>query len=120
MPPVELESPSSTPAAMEPSEPQPSWLSKEFLQGLKALPEVRKLLWKVGKEPPEINNRREKVAACILATRGNVPAKPCSRCATGKGPMANCIALGEWLHGSCANCHFHGQGYQCSFRDGQG
>ena len=118
MPQQESDAESPLPSTLGPSDAQPAFLADGYLHDLKQLPELRPIAWKPGKAVPEINNRREKVAACLVATRGVVADKPCTNCARGKGPMANCVSLAPWIHSSCANCHFHGQGYQCSFRSG--
>lgn len=113
-------SPVPTPTGITPVQQQPIWKSKEWLKELKELPELREIPWKSGTQPASANNRRESIAACIMATRGKIAQTPCTCCARGKGNFSFCISLPGWFNGSCANCHYGAQGSLCSFRGIQG
>jgi hypothetical protein len=58
------------------------------------------------------SNREAFVAQCV----GAVQIVLCKSCRKEKGPWKGCVAVDGFLVGSCANCHYGGEGGRCSFR----
>jgi hypothetical protein len=58
------------------------------------------------------SNREAFLAQCV----GAVQIAPCKSCLKGQGPWNGCVAVAGFLVGSCANCHYGGEGRRCSFR----
>src|SRR5579871_5472142 len=48
--------------------------------------------------------------------RGDVANPPCISCSKGSGPFPVCVTVTDALRGSCASCHYGGEGSRCSFR----
>ena len=42
--------------------------------------------------------------AAMLYRRGDVAARPCTRCALGNGQYQECVHLADYWDGVCANC----------------
>jgi hypothetical protein len=61
------------------------------------------------------SNRESYLAQCI----GAVQTAPCKSCNKGQGPWKDCVVVPGFLNGSCANCHFGGEGTRCSLRPGK-
>jgi hypothetical protein len=58
------------------------------------------------------SNREAYLAQCV----GAVSATPCKSCSKGLGPWKQCCVVVDFLRGSCANCHYGGEGKRCSLR----
>jgi hypothetical protein len=61
------------------------------------------------------SNREAYLAQCV----GAVQTAPCKSCLKGQGPWKGCVVVADFLKGSCANCHYNGEGQRCSFRPGK-
>jgi hypothetical protein len=61
------------------------------------------------------SNREAYLAQCV----GAVQTAPCKPCLKGQGPWKGCVVVTGFLKGSCANCHYNGEGRRCSFRPGK-
>lgn len=99
---------------------QPKNASPTFLARLSQLPIQRSLPWREGQElPPErstASSRVQQRGACLLATRGIINDNSCNHCKAGRGRFTDCIVLGNWFQGACANCVFTSKGNRCSSR----
>jgi hypothetical protein len=58
------------------------------------------------------SNREAYLAQCV----GAVQTAPCKSCLKGQGPWKGCVLVSGFLVGSCANCHYGGEGGRCSLR----
>jgi Protein of unknown function (DUF3716) len=58
------------------------------------------------------SNREAYLAQCV----GVVSPTPCGHCAKDDGPWDQCVSVPGFLVGSCANCHYGGEGTRCSLR----
>ena len=58
------------------------------------------------------SNREAYLAQCV----GAVQTVPCKSCLKDQGPWKGCVLVSGFLVGSCANCHYGGEGGRCSFR----
>lgn len=99
--------------------------SLNYLDSLRALPEVRPIPWMPGKElPPDKSTespRTQTKSAFLLSTRGKINDPPCNHCTSGVGRFLHCITLEGWFHGACATCQMGTRGNLCSLRsDGGG
>jgi hypothetical protein len=93
----------------------------DTLEGLRALPVVRQIPWKEGKELTEeqITKQTARVqtrGAFLLVTRGQVRNPQCNRCVTGTGRFSLCVSLDGWFKGACATCEMATRGNLCSLR----
>jgi hypothetical protein len=61
------------------------------------------------------SNREAYLTQCV----GAVSAAPCKSCSKGLGPWKQCCVAAGFLRGSCANCHYGGEGKRCSLRPGK-
>lgn len=90
------------------------------LDALAALPVVRSVPWKPGKElPPDKSTespRYQTRGGCLLAMRGHVMEPRCSHCASPGSRLSLCVSLPGWYRGSCAACQMRAKGAQCSLR----
>ncbi|KAK4161023.1 hypothetical protein QBC43DRAFT_218608 [Cladorrhinum sp. PSN259] len=96
-----------------------------YVPGLLQLPQIRSLDWNEGrlKSHPFVDTKPRDISALIMQITGDPAPKPCSKCATGRGPFKSCIMLsskapiGPLTHiFACANCFYHfGQTY-CSHK----
>ncbi|KAE8449580.1 hypothetical protein EG329_007910 [Mollisiaceae sp. DMI_Dod_QoI] len=90
------------------------------VEKLRALPEVRPIPWRPGKEcPPEKSTestRPQTRGAFLLATRGKIRNPPCTHCETGSGRFSLCVSLNDWYFGACATCVMATRGNKCSLR----
>jgi hypothetical protein len=94
----------------------------------------RELSWR---KPMSINFRGHTTfpEAGLLQLLGTPNTRSCTRCQNGAGPFSQCVSFHEPLSdelpnhpadmplpygGSCANCHWNGQGSLCSLRPGGG
>lgn len=95
-----------------------------YLDSLRALPEIRPIPWMPGKElPPDKSTespRTQTKSAFLLSTRGKINDPPCNHCTSGVGRFLHCITLEGWFHGACATCQMGTRGNLCSLRDGGG
>ena len=57
--------------------------------------------------------------AYLAQATGVVSAAPCGHCARGVGPWTECVVVAQLFGGSCANCHYGGEGVRCSLRPGK-
>ncbi|OQD59929.1 hypothetical protein PENPOL_c044G02110 [Penicillium polonicum] len=69
---------------------------------------------------PDLHVKTGKTATNLEAVMAQVVGddvdEECEECARGLGPFTTCVTVEEELKGACANCHWVGQGYKCSFR----
>ena len=96
-----------------------------YLDSLRALPEVRPIPWMPGKElPPDKSTespRTQTKSAFLLSTRGKINDPGCNHCQSGVGRFLHCITMDGWFHGACATCQMGTRGNLCSLRsDGVG
>ncbi|OBT77097.1 hypothetical protein VF21_02913 [Pseudogymnoascus sp. 05NY08] len=111
------------PATAVRSTPQPiSGLMEEprrsrALAALLALPDARYLEFRTldPNDPPNLG-RMQNIEAAVGFTAGEIVVPGCSDCAAGHGQFAGCVRVEGWLHRSCTNCHFGGEGSRCSLR----
>jgi hypothetical protein len=61
------------------------------------------------------SNREAYLTQCV----GAVSPTPCKSCSKGLGPWKQCCVAAGFLRGSCANCHYGGEGKRCSLRPGK-
>jgi hypothetical protein len=61
------------------------------------------------------SNREAYLVQCV----GVLQATPCKSCSKGLGPWKQCCVVADFLRGSCANCHYGGEGKRCSLRPGK-
>jgi hypothetical protein len=61
------------------------------------------------------SNREAYLVQCV----GALSAPPCKPCSKGLGPWKQCCIVTDFLKGSCANCHYSGEGKRCSLRPGK-
>jgi hypothetical protein len=59
-----------------------------------------------------MSNREATVAQSV----GAPAPSPCGLCAKGGGLWTSCVVVAGFLRGSCANCHYGGNGFKCTFR----
>ncbi|OBT79762.1 hypothetical protein VF21_01470 [Pseudogymnoascus sp. 05NY08] len=87
------------------------------LAALLALPDARHLEFRAldPNDPPNLG-RMQNMEAAVGFTAGEIVVPGCSDCAAGHGQFAGCVRVEGWLHGSCTNCHFGGEGSRCSLR----
>ncbi|OBT60181.1 hypothetical protein VE03_10424 [Pseudogymnoascus sp. 23342-1-I1] len=118
--PVVLDSP--TPAHQMALQVLQSGMSEEprrsrALTSLLALPDARHLEFR-SLDPNDLPNlaRVQNLEAAIAYTVGEVAQPPCTMCVRGHGHFSECVLAAGFLSGSCANCHFGGEGRRCSFR----
>lgn len=94
--------------------------SGDQLDELRALPEIRSIPWKAGKElPAEASTEAQRVqtrGACLLVTRGEIRDPPCSHCSKDLGRFSACIALDSFFNGACATCQLATRANLCDFR----
>lgn len=92
----------------------------DSLERLRALPPVRPIPWREGKElPPEKSTDSDRVqtrGACLLAARGVVNEPPCTHCASGAGRFSVCVFLEGFFGGACATCQMASRGNVCNLR----
>ena len=94
--------------------------SGDQLDDLRALPEIRPIPWRTGKELSHEQSveaqRVQTRGACLLVTRGQVRDPPCSHCSKDVGRFSLCVALDDWFNGACATCYLVARPNQCEFR----
>ncbi|KAG9240222.1 hypothetical protein BJ878DRAFT_308092 [Calycina marina] len=95
-------------------------LSGDQLDELRALPEIRPIPWKPGKELPlEASIEAQRVqtrGACLLVTRGEVREPRCTHCSKDLGRFSMCVALEGVFNGACATCQLATRANLCDFR----
>ncbi|OAF56004.1 hypothetical protein VC83_07957 [Pseudogymnoascus destructans] len=87
------------------------------LASLLTLPDARHLEFR-SLIPADLPNlaRVQNLEAAVAFTAGEVAQPPCTDCDRGHGQFVECVSVVGFLHGSCANCHFGGEGKRCSLR----
>lgn len=60
--------------------------------------------------------RQSNREAYLAQSVGRLSAAPCGHCEKEKGPWDQCVVVDGFLVGSCANCHYGGEGTRCSLR----
>ena len=77
-----------------------------FIKQIRLLPKKRNATLRANLDAPFDLVLPSRQVAGIVQSRGYIPPEPCSNCAAGRGPYAECIyTLDEHLSGGCANCH---------------
>jgi hypothetical protein len=93
----------------------------DTLESLRALPTLREIPWKEGRElaPEQISKQCTRVqtrGAFLLVQRGQVRIPSCNRCTAGTGRFSQCVSLDGWFKGACATCEMATRGNLCSLR----
>lgn len=87
------------------------------LAALLALPDARHLEFRAldSNDLPNLV-RMQNLEAAVGYTVGDLVQPQCTSCAAGHGQFLECVRVEGYLHGSCTNCHFGGEGARCSLR----
>ena len=60
--------------------------------------------------------RMQNLEAAVGFAAGQLVEPPCTDCVAGYGQFAGCVRVEGFLHGSCTNYHYGGEGTRCSLR----
>ena len=90
--------------------------TNQSIEALQRLPRVRELTLRPGRAGLNFNLIKNQQAA-LGQICGDLALAACRRCAEGKGPFVECVAVQGRFSRSCCNCHYSSQGLRCSFRE---
>ncbi len=62
--------------------------------------------------------RSQNIEAWVCQERGRLPEAECDHCKNSFGPFTCCVVFPDYIHGSCANCHYGSLSSRCSIRKG--